>query len=222
MDASSPDAPDPDAPGPPAWVEPADGQSVTAQVIGRLDRRSAGGGWWYEGRLPVWAEVELPNRITVEPDSIVMSVPARLINAIEGTDYSTVPTRRNLGQPDRPTPPPPPRQAGGACSTCPHPPAAPGAGSSTTSHAGHRPATRTSRSTRRCASSPGRAANRAPPAMPAISRRPEADGGGIARRSPQRNPAGPGSSTCIRQISGLSWALCRWRVYACRISRLMA
>ncbi|MEV8062335.1 DUF6233 domain-containing protein [Streptomyces antimycoticus] len=94
MDAFSPDAPDLDAPGPPAWVELADGQSVTAQVIGRLDRRSAGGGWWYEVRLPVWAEVELPNRITVEPDAIMMRVPARLISAIEGTDYSSVPTRR--------------------------------------------------------------------------------------------------------------------------------
>ncbi|MGW7594338.1 DUF6233 domain-containing protein [Streptomyces rubiginosohelvolus] len=94
MDAFSPDAPDPDAPGPPAWVELADGQSVTAQVIGRLDRRGAGGGWWYEVRLPVWTEVELPNRITVEPDAIVMRVPARLISAIEGTDYSSVPTRR--------------------------------------------------------------------------------------------------------------------------------
>ncbi|AEM85930.1 DUF6233 domain-containing protein [Streptomyces violaceusniger] len=94
MDAFSPDPQDRDAPGPLAWVELADGQSVTAQVIGRLDRRSSGGGWWYEVRLPVWAEVRLPDRVTVEPDSVVMRVPARLVTSIEGTDYSAVPTQR--------------------------------------------------------------------------------------------------------------------------------
>ncbi|CDR18183.1 hypothetical protein [Streptomyces iranensis] len=80
--------------------------------------------------------MELPNRITVEPDTIVMRVPARLISAIEAADYSCVtpPCRPggNTGQAGgHPAPPPPPRQAGGACSTCPRPPAAPGAGAST-------------------------------------------------------------------------------------------
>ncbi|MFG2584198.1 DUF6233 domain-containing protein [Streptomyces malaysiensis] len=93
-DPFSPDSPDPDAPGPSAWHELADGQSVTAQVIGRIYRPGPGGGWWYQLRLPIWAEVQLPGRITVEPDSIVMRVPARLVTAIEGIDYSVVPPRR--------------------------------------------------------------------------------------------------------------------------------
>ncbi|MGW7692982.1 hypothetical protein ACWGMA_29670 [Streptomyces asiaticus] len=79
----SSDSPGPDAPGPPAWHELADGQSVTAQVIGRIHRAGPGGGWWYELRLPIWAEVQLPDRITVEPDSVIFRVPAHLVTAIE-------------------------------------------------------------------------------------------------------------------------------------------
>ncbi len=52
--------------------------------------------------MPVWAEVELPNRITVEPDAIVTRIPARLISAIEDTEYSAVPTRRKH-RPARPS-----------------------------------------------------------------------------------------------------------------------
>ncbi|MBL1120595.1 hypothetical protein JK364_51175 [Streptomyces sp. 110] len=106
MDAFSPDTPDPDTPGPPAWVELADGQSVTAQVTARLDRRRSGSGWWYELRLPMWAEVRLPDRVTVEPDAIMMCVPARLVTSIEGTDYSAVPTRweRPPARPPRSSP----------------------------------------------------------------------------------------------------------------------
>ncbi|MEU0924628.1 DUF6233 domain-containing protein [Streptomyces malaysiensis] len=93
-DPFSPDSPDPDTPGPPAWHELADGQSVTAQVIGRIYRPGPGGGWWYELRLPIWASVQLPDRITVVPDSVVFHVPARLVTPIEDIDYSGVPTRR--------------------------------------------------------------------------------------------------------------------------------
>ncbi|MFJ1998014.1 DUF6233 domain-containing protein [Streptomyces asiaticus] len=53
-----------------------------------------GSGWWYELRLPIWADVQLPDRITVEPDSVVFRLPARLATPIEDTDYSSVPTRR--------------------------------------------------------------------------------------------------------------------------------
>ncbi|RSS38608.1 hypothetical protein EF902_29760 [Streptomyces sp. WAC05858] len=49
MGAFSPDSSNPGAPGPLAWAEPADGQSVTAQVIRRLHRPGAGGGWWRGG-----------------------------------------------------------------------------------------------------------------------------------------------------------------------------
>ncbi|MGK3110634.1 DUF6233 domain-containing protein [Streptomyces sp. WAC05858] len=108
-DPFSPDSPDPDAPGPPAWHELADGQSVTAQVIGRIHRPGPGGGWWYELRLPIWAEAQLPDRITVVPDSVVFRVPARLVTPIEDIDYSGVPTRRERppGRPPRSIPPAP-------------------------------------------------------------------------------------------------------------------
>ncbi|GAA0896762.1 hypothetical protein GCM10009574_074620 [Streptomyces asiaticus] len=57
-EAFSPEGPDPDAPGPLAWHELADGQSVTAQVMRRIYRPGPGGGWWYELRLSIWAEVQ--------------------------------------------------------------------------------------------------------------------------------------------------------------------
>jgi hypothetical protein len=93
-DAPAPDSPEPEKPGPPVWVELSDGQSVTAQLKGRLQRLGPGGGWWCDLLLPVWAEVQLPDRVTVEPDSLILRVPARLVTPIEGTDYSAVPTRR--------------------------------------------------------------------------------------------------------------------------------
>ncbi len=92
--ARASDSPDPETPGPPVWVELPDGQSVTAQFIGRLQRLGPGGGWWCDLLLPMWSEVQLPDAITVEPDSAVFRVPARLVTPIEGTDYSGVPTRR--------------------------------------------------------------------------------------------------------------------------------
>ncbi len=75
-DTYSPDGPDPDAPGPPAWHELVDGQSVTAQVIGRIYR------------------LQLPDRSTVVPHEVVCRVLARLVTPIEDIDYSGVPTRR--------------------------------------------------------------------------------------------------------------------------------
>lgn len=138
-------------------LDPEGCQSITAQVMGRIHRPGPGGGWWYKLRVPIWSEVQLPDRITVEPDELILRAPARLVTDIEGVDYSSVPTRR-VHPPARP-----PRSSPAApTGTCPRPSAAPGA--ATTSRAGYRPATRTSRSTRRCASSPIRAARHAPPA----------------------------------------------------------
>ncbi|MDW6066415.1 hypothetical protein SAZ11_62505 [Streptomyces sp. FXJ1.4098] len=104
-DPVGPDDPERDRPGPTVWVALPDGQSVTAQCIGRPQRLGPGGGWWCELLLPVWAEVQLPDRITVEPDSAVFRVPAHLVTPIEGTDYSTVPTRRERLPPRPPRPP---------------------------------------------------------------------------------------------------------------------
>ncbi|MEU1944727.1 DUF6233 domain-containing protein [Streptomyces sp. NPDC059474] len=62
--------------------------------MSRIHRPGPGGGWWYELRVPIWSEVHLPDRITVEPDGLILRVPARLVTDIEGVDYSSVPTRR--------------------------------------------------------------------------------------------------------------------------------
>lgn len=133
-----------------------------------------GGGWWYELRLPIWADVQLPDRITVEPDSVVFRLPARLATSIEDTTTPPFRLDGNAHRPDRPAPSLTAPAGRWSVHTCPRPPAAAGAASSTMSRAGYRPAARTSRSTRCCASSLVRAARHVPPARPATSRDPEA------------------------------------------------
>ncbi|MEU2856709.1 DUF6233 domain-containing protein [Streptomyces syringium] len=80
-------------PTPQVWVELADGQSVTAEFLARIQQRS--GEWWCELRLTVWAELHLQDgKVVPEPCEVVFKAPARLVTPIDGTDYSAVPTRR--------------------------------------------------------------------------------------------------------------------------------
>ncbi|MEV5242579.1 DUF6233 domain-containing protein [Streptomyces cinnamoneus] len=82
-----------EAPGPLVWVELADGQTVTAEVLTRIRQRS--GDWWYELRISLWAELHLPDGKTApEPCAVTFRAPADKVTPIEGTDYSKVPTER--------------------------------------------------------------------------------------------------------------------------------
>ncbi|MEV4441329.1 DUF6233 domain-containing protein [Streptomyces sp. NPDC049577] len=88
----------PQTPAPAVWVELPDGQSVTAEFLARIRQPS---GWWCELRLTVWGELHLPSGDLVpEPCEVVFRVPAGMVTPIDGTDYSTVPTRRP-GPPSR-------------------------------------------------------------------------------------------------------------------------
>ncbi|MEV5241944.1 DUF6233 domain-containing protein [Streptomyces cinnamoneus] len=82
-----------EAPGPLVWVELPDGQTVTAEMLARIQQRS--GEWWYELRISLWAELQLPSGKTApEPFAVTFRAPAGKVTPIEGTDYSAVRTQR--------------------------------------------------------------------------------------------------------------------------------
>ncbi|MCF3105458.1 hypothetical protein IPZ58_28275 [Streptomyces roseoverticillatus] len=94
MDAQAATARGQEGPAPQVWVELADDQSVTAELLARIKQPSSGE-WWCELRLTVWAELHLEGgKVVPEPCEVVFKAPARLVTPIDGTDYSAVPTRR--------------------------------------------------------------------------------------------------------------------------------